>query len=246
MFRHLITLIVLLSVSISGFAADLDPAYQQFFKPGTIAVSSRGMPSKAKFDEKQFEYRDGRFFIPLKEDVSLDLRAILPLGKTLGSAFSAVVGEFKKEAETSDYHAISWRIWRSHDEQGIELVSASAPWPVNLADIPAFAKPVAAHTDMLSEESMAWNSAALSWSRCFVNDLKPVLKTAKPGHRLYILMTVGFETKDVASKTIMIHSDPLAAATIEFVAPDGAASSPVSAPTSDPASSPVTPAAGGN
>ena len=211
-----IVLSLFLSLSISGFAVDLDPAYLDFFKPGTIAVSSRGMPAKGAFDAKLFEYRDGRFVLPLSQDLTIDLRALLPAGQTLGKAYAATVARFAAEVSSSTRDIIIWRAWRSHDEAGRELTTASAPWPMALGEVPAFADPVVTHTAALTQDSLGWNSAALSWNGCFVDDLQPTLKAAKAGQRLYLLMTVGFETSGADGKTRIIHSEPLAAATIEW------------------------------
>ena len=214
--RVLIALFFFLSLSLSGFAAELDPAYLDFFKPGTIAVSSRGMPAKAAFDAKLYEFRDGRFHLPLTPALTIDLRALLPAGQTLGKAYGATVARFATEVSSSTRDVIIWRVWRSHDESGLELTTASAPWPLSLSEIPAFAEPVVTHTAALTQDSLGWNSAALSWNGCFVDDLQPTLKAAKVGQRLYLLMTVGFETSGADGKTRIIHSEPLAAATIEW------------------------------
>jgi hypothetical protein len=224
----LIPLFVLLAPR-PALAETLAPGYVKALGYSSIAASAVGYPEFGKYDPAQFQYRNGKFFI--EAGSTLDLRAILPMGMTIGNALTKVKQERGANLKHHQEDFMSFRIWASHDG-GMDLVGNNR-WPQKLDDVPIW-EPVTNTTFAITAESGNWPSAGAGW-----DDLKgdmSILNRAKVGHKFYVVFSVGYRYKtpggeienkwdDVLHKFVPVKSTgmlgfvygaPLAACTIEI------------------------------
>lgn len=225
-------LMVLLS-AVSVFAQDdLDPAYAKTFGDSVVMVAQTGFPGRAKCDVSQFDFRDGKFFIPAGPTAELNVRAILPKGVTLGSALEKV----KKEQATNLEHRTEdlcvYKVWSSYDS-GSPIPDIK--WPANLKETPKWASSQDGVTS-LDPEVYSWVAPGAKYEGDFKSAFWSLMATSQPGQKLYITFHVGFEYKtpagaveskwndvlrtweNVVSNGLIGYalSEPLAAATVEF------------------------------
>lgn len=164
--------------------------YIQTFGYGSICASFNGYPQKEKYDASQFEYKAGKFYI--KQGGRLDLRSILPQGRTYGDLLS----DFKRQNSAKYTDVISegqyWIVYMDHITGGIQTHWGT--WPTD-------------PNDMIKEEGMVfpqtldggaleWNTSGLMWDQAD-NMLKVNVGTwldyAQSGWQMYIVNTVGWD-----------------------------------------------------
>ena len=185
-----ITLKLILVLTFLSFSfVDLDPGYIKAFGYGSICVSIKGYPEKDKYDASQYDYKDGKFYV--KVNGRVDLRAILPEGKTYGDLLSA----FKKQnsALYKDVVADSKyiKIFSTHMVGGIQTEHSS--WPSNPSDLVNMDAQFFLEFST-SPEFLTWNTSGNKWDdpETKLQSLSNWLEYAKPGWQLYILETVGW------------------------------------------------------
>jgi|WetSurMetagenome_2_1015567.scaffolds.fasta_scaffold127215_1 hypothetical protein len=182
--------VLLLLIFLSFSFVDLDPSYIKAFGYGSICVSIKGYPEKDKYDASQFDYRDGKFYV--KANGRVDLRTILPEGKTYGDLYSSFRNSnsaMHKNVVADEQKII--KVFTSHDISGMQF--QFDPWPSNPNEL------VNSDGKMLNfsntAESFGWNTAGVKWddqSSYLQATVGSWLEFAKPGWQMYILETVGW------------------------------------------------------
>ena len=181
---------ILLLTFLSFSFVDLDPAYIKAFGYGTICVSTKGYPEKDKYDASKFDYKYGKFYV--SKGGRIDLRAILPEGKTYGDFLSAFKKSnsamYKDVVEEMQYI----KVFTSHLVGGIQAHFGS--WPSDPSEL--------VNTDATyflnfttSPESLSWNTSGIKWDDTKTGLQLTVgnwLEYAQPGWQMYILETVGW------------------------------------------------------
>lgn len=233
--RKFLILFIMVMLSTAGaFAqAELDPAYVKTFGNGIVLVSQSGFPLMAKYDKAQFDYRDGKFFIPSGPEAELQVRAILFKGMTLGEELKKLK---KEQAENLKYHQkdyCAFKVWSTHDEGGNALENVK--WPASIKDEPQWAEPKVGFSD-LSEEVYGWFAPGVKYEGDFRSSFWSIMPASAPGQKLYITFHVCFEYQvpggQVESKWNSVlerfenvtsngmigyaYSAPLAVSTVEF------------------------------
>ena len=182
-------LLILFCLSFSF--VDLDPMYIEKFGYGSICASNNGYPEKDKYVASQYDFKDGKFFV--KREGRLDLRAILPQGKTYGD----LLNEFKSQ-NSSKYTDVIYeaQFWIAHVDHltygGIQTHWGA--WPTDPGEM--VKEQGMTFTTSLTGEVLDWNTAGLKWDQMennFQSTVGTWLDFAEPGWQIYILHTVGWE-----------------------------------------------------
>jgi len=225
-------LALFLSASAVSAQSDLDPAYAKTFGNGLVLVAQTGFPAKAQFDPAQFDYRDGKFFIPAGPTAEFNVRTLLPNGLTLGAALEKLK---KEQAGNLKHHKADycvWKVWSSH-EGGTPR--ANITWPASLKDEPKWASPLEGFTS-LDPEVYDWTAPGAKYEGDFRSAFWSMMAASKPGEKLYVSFHVCYEYEvpggqveskwnsdknkfeDVVSNGMIgyAYSEPLAASTVEF------------------------------
>lgn len=232
--RLLIGFFALLAFAGTAFAAELDEAYIKAFGRGTIMVAQTGFPAKLQYDPSMFDYKDGVFRIPAGDAASLNVRAILPAGITLGQALEKLK---KERGENLNYHRrdfCAYRVWSSHDGD-TNLVNEKHPWPKKLGDVPTWASPKVGMTELTSDV-YDWTAPGAVYEGDFAIEFLGWLNNIKAGAKLYISFHVCYEYQTPGGATESkwnsvlgrfeqvisngelgyVYSDPLCAVTVEL------------------------------
>ena len=182
--------VILILIFLSFSFVDLDPGYIKAFGYGSICVSVKGYPEKDKYDASQFDFSNGKFYV--KSGGRLDLRTILPEGKTYGDLYNA----FRNSNSAMHKNVIAdeqkyIKIFTSHDVSGIQF--QFEPWPADPNEL------VNSDGKMLNfsnnAESFSWNTSGVKWDdkeTYLESTVSSWLDYAKPGWQMYILETVGW------------------------------------------------------
>jgi len=234
--------LLLVVTSATAVAAELDPAYIKTFGQPAISASISGFPALAGYKADQFDYRDGVFYTPGGEDMTLDLRAVMAPGMTIAKALAKTKKDRGKNLKFHKGDFLAFRIWISHDQTNRKLVTDERPWPKKLSDIPIFDSPKVSFRTPIGQAQADWVGAVYAWQDLKVDALE--LKRALKGTRFYVTFHIGFEYKtpggqiehkwnDVLKrweprKSLGLvgfeYGDPLAACTIEVAGLQGDAS----------------------
>lgn len=184
------SLMLIFVLSFVGFVSDdLDTGYAKTFGWGSICVSHSGYPSWGKFDESQFDFRDGKFYV--NAGGTINLRAICPKGKTYGDLlkqYNQKHPEFSKKTEELIY----WKIYSNYTFAGHKLFDK---WPSNPEEMLRQNEPLCYMKFSAETGVKDWNSSGVDFndnSNDMKTDVGNWLNNAKPGWQLYILHTVGF------------------------------------------------------
>lgn len=179
----------------SGFSQSLDPAYTQTFGYGIVLPSFDGFPQFVKYDAAQFNYKNGKFMFPVGEETTMDLRAILPQGTTVGSFITKLEKERPQNLNSKTNEFMVWTIWCWHPEINGQPTDASK-WPKTKTDIPLWAAPCAELMQSYDETVASRNTTGLDWSpegsnlKFFIGS---DLQSAVPGDKFYITFRVAYE-----------------------------------------------------
>lgn len=181
---------LLVSFCFSFSFVDLDPKYIDAFGYGSICASYNGYPEKDKYDASQYDFKNGKFYV--KKEGRLDLRSILPQGKTYGD----LLNEFKSQnsAKYKDiiYEGQFWLVYIDHLTYG-GIQTHWGAWPTNPADI--IKEEGMTFSQSLDGGAIDWNTAGLKWDQTDNNFQATVgswLDFATPGWQMYIINTVGW------------------------------------------------------
>jgi hypothetical protein len=184
------TFLVLFTLSFSF--VDLDPAYIEKFGYGALCVSFKGFPEKDKFDASQYDFRNGKFYV--NKGGRIDIRAILPQGKTYGD----LLNEYKKQNSAMYKDIIFdgnfWLTYPNYITGGIQVYWGD--WPANPSEILKEKGEERAFVTSIDAEIMGWNTSGLKWEQTENNLQSTVgtwLENAEPGWQMYIINTVGWE-----------------------------------------------------
>lgn len=233
--RKLGLLVLMMALSVvSVFAQDdLDAAYMKTFGNGIILVSDKGIPPRAKCDPAQFDLRDGKFFLSAGPEASINFRALLPAGTSLGAELEKVKKAQEANLQYRKEDLCVYKVWSTHDLGGTP--HDNVKWPTSLKETPKWASSTDAYTS-LDSEVYSWVAPGASWDGDFRASLVSILSNSKPGQKLYITFHVGFEYQtpagqveskwndvlqkweNVTSNGLLGYalSEPLAASTVEF------------------------------
>jgi hypothetical protein len=192
--KALLCLIFLVAVLRPVYALDEpNAAYMKAFGYGSLIASGGGWLDYGSYDPSKVDFKNGIFFLKSGPDSTLNLRAILPQGKTYGQYLA---GFKKSNASLLKNHKrdiIVWRIWWSHDYSGKPLLEK---WPAKNT-VPD-STPNITYYPNLTDEAKSWTGSGYAWNSGDDDlraDLITWLKDAKPGYKLYIVNTIGFERK---------------------------------------------------
>ena len=238
--RMIITALII--AASAAYADDPAPEYTVHFGYGSIVVSGSGYPLINKFNRTQFEYDVVKkvFYIKHGDDMSINMRQILPKGFTLQKCLDSVAQVKGQNLKYRSADVQVWSIWASHDRNGAALEDAVRPWPSRPGDIPLW-DPI---VDCVWEQQARYGSDSTSgfrWDALGTDPprqqkLKSYLRDLRPGHRLYVIFRVGYayevpagqmeERWDLRQKKWVrrvstgaigyMLSDPLGACTIEL------------------------------
>lgn len=193
------TLMIIVLVLVSGLwliGQTLDPAYTKKFGYGVILASGKGFPAFTKYDETQFNYKDGKFFLEPGEATTIDLRAILPQGTTMGALMNKLKAERGKNLSHKTNEFFVWEIWCSHDG-GTDQITGNYKWPTTKKEVPAWASScTAVYQKYNVAENSSWNTAGLKWDSDGGNlqfEFGTHLRMSKPGYKYYIMLRMAYE-----------------------------------------------------
>jgi hypothetical protein len=236
--KTLSTIILVLVSGLMLFGQTLDPAYTQKFGYGIILASAKGFPVFTKYDETQFNFKEGKFFLEPGEASTIDLRAILPQGTTMGSYMTKLKAERGNNLSHKTNEFYVWEIWCSHDGD-VDQVTGNYTWPASAKDIPAWGSPCAEVYQTYTAEVSSWASTGLTWDYNGGNlqfQFGTYLHMAKPGYKYYITLRMAYEYsvpggqneskwnsvlnrfENVVSEGGVgyVYSDPIASCTVEI------------------------------
>jgi len=193
------TLTTILWVLVSGLwlmGQTLDPMYTKKFGYGVILASGKGFPAFTKYDETQFNYKDDKFFLEPGEATTIDLRAILPQGATMGSLMTKLKSERGKNLTHKTNEFFVWEIWCSHDGE-TNQVTGNYKWPTTKKDVPAWGSScTSVYQKYNVAENSSWNTAGLKWGSDGGNlqfEFGTHLRMAKPGYKYYFMLRMAYE-----------------------------------------------------
>jgi len=193
------TLVTIIFVVVSGLwlmGQSLDPTYTKEFGYGVIIASGKGFPALTKCDVAQFNYKDGKFFLEPGETSTIDLRAILPQGTTMGSIMTKLKSERGKNLPHKTNEFFVWEIWCSHDGETNQITDRYK-WPATKKDIPAWGAPCAAvYQNYKVAENSTWTTSGLKWDSDGGNlqfQFGTYLHKGKPGYKYYIMLRMAYE-----------------------------------------------------
>ncbi len=180
--------LALLFLSLSY--VDLDPGYIKAFGYGSICASINGYPEKDKYNASQYDFRGGKFYV--KSGGRIDLRTILPEGKTYGDLYKA----FKSSNSANHKNVVAdeqkyIKIFISHDVSGIQFQFGS--WPSDPNEMVNSDGKILNFSN--TAESFGWNTSGVKWddqSTYLQSTVSMWLDYAQPGWSMYILETVGW------------------------------------------------------
>jgi hypothetical protein len=206
---------------ISSTVSDLDPKYIEKFGYNSICASGKGYPKIDKYDESQFDFRNGKFYI--EKNTQLNLRAILPEGKKYWDLFTDFVSRAPDYKEDEALEKIIWRVFSSHDNSGNKIFSTWPPPNSELLKVLSYKtsdKELAFVTTDMSlrqPEVRQWTTSGMSWSN--QSELEMLignwLSAAKPGYQLYIVHTVGYLEAHKTTNNYIVD-DPIITAIVEI------------------------------
>lgn len=206
-------------LSIASVTDDPDSRYIQKFGYGSICVSDKGYPKIDAFDESQFDYRNGKFYIDKKS--ALNLRAILPEGKRYLDLLNDFISRCPDYKEDGAYEKIVWRIFASHDAKGNKIYEnfppANSDMPKTLAYKTSDKELAFVTVDMSLKqpEVREWTSSGIPYANSELVMLAGNwLNSAKTGWQLYIVHTVGYLENTSVSNNYIVD-DPIITAIVE-------------------------------
>jgi hypothetical protein len=216
----IISISVVTFLSVSSVTSDLDPQYISKFGYGSICVSDKGYPAIGKFDASQFDFRNGKFYIDKKS--SLNLRAILPEGKTYLDLLNDFISRTPEYSADNATEKIVWRVFASHDLNGNKVYANFPPSNSEMLKELAYKTSdkelafVTVDMSLRQPEVRDWETSGIPYAN---SELVPLignwLNAAKSGWQLYIVHTVGYLQEHQATSNYIVD-DPIITATVEI------------------------------
>ena len=214
------TISVVSFLSYASVTSDLDPQYISKFGYGSICASDKGYPAINKFDESQFDFRNGKFYIDKKS--SLNLRAILPEGKRYLDLLNDFTSRSPGYSEDNALEKIVWRVFASQDVKGNKIYTNFPPSNSEMLKELAYKTSdkelafVTVDMSLRQPEVREWETSGIPYAN---SELVPLignwLNVAKPGWQLYIVHTVGYlQVHQVTNNYIV--DDPIVTAIVEI------------------------------
>lgn len=220
--RNAVLIFVVSVVTFFSFASvtsDLDPQYIQKFGYGSICVSDKGYPKIEKFDDSQFDFRGGKFYIDKK--TSLNLRAILPEGKKYQDFLSDFISRCPAYKEDNAIEKIVWRVFASHDVKGNKIYESFPPANSDMLKELAYKTSdkelafITVDMSLRQPEVRQWETSGIPYAN---SELVPLvgnwLNQAKSGWQLYIVHTVGYLQAHESTNNYIVD-DPIISAIVE-------------------------------
>jgi hypothetical protein len=216
----LILVSVVIFFSFTKVTSDLDPQYIQKFGYGSICVSDKGYPKVDKYDESQFDFKNGKFYIDKKS--SLNLRAILPEGKKYQDFLSDFISRRPDYKEEDAAEKIIWRVFASHDVKGNKIYASFPPANSEMLNELAYMTSekelafVTVDMSLRQPEVRQWETSGVPYgSSDLVGPVENWLNLAKSGWQLYIVHTVGYLQNHQATNNYIVD-DPIITAIVEI------------------------------
>lgn len=190
-------MLVLLLGLVAGaaFAQNLDPAYLKTYGSGVILASEKDYPPFDKCDPTLVDFKNGTSYIPVGSS-KLDIRVIWPEKQDASKMMAKLKKERPQYVKYQDgYDQVFFEFWVSHTESGTPVPGASK-WPSKVSVRPKEAPKHEANLalpDNPVSTGIKWtdlSSGFYSW-----------LPAAKPGWKIYVLASVGFQYIVGAGKT---------------------------------------------
>ncbi|RPI16136.1 MAG: hypothetical protein EHM58_12515 [Ignavibacteriae bacterium] len=203
---------------IQYFIVDLDPGYISTFGYGSLCVSDKGYPAKDKYDASQFDFKNGKFYIDGKK-YALNVRAILPEGKTYRMLLNEFVAKRPDYADDDAEEKMIWRVFVSHNKKGEKNYSS---FPLSNSEIVNELSYATSEKELafiplnlqLWEEHADWNSSGIKHSD-FQSLVDDWMFDAKPGWQMYIVHTVGYYERHRGNDRCFVE-DPIMTALVEM------------------------------
>jgi len=170
---------------------DIDPAYIDKFGYGTLCASFKGYPEKDKYDASQYDFKDGKFYV--KKGGRIDLRSILPQGKTYGDLYNQFKSQNSVKYTDVIYEGQFWVVYIDHLTYG-GIQTHWGAWPTDPSEM--LKEEGMTFPQGLDGEALEWNTSGLKWDQMennFQSSVGTWLEFAKPGWQMYIINTVGWE-----------------------------------------------------
>lgn len=221
--RNAVLIFIVSIVTFFSFASvtsDLDPQYIQKFGYGSICVSDKGYPKIDKFDDSQFNFKNGKFYIDKK--TALNLRAILPEGKRYLDLLNDFISRRPDYSEDNATEKIIWRVFASHDVKGNKIYSSFPPANSEMLNELAYSTSekelafVTVDMSLRQPEVREWTTSGIPYAN---SELVPLvgnwLNQAKSGWQLYIVHTVGYLQAHQSTNNYIVD-DPIVSAIVEI------------------------------
>lgn len=186
-----ILLLIVFAASFIAFSLeDIDQGYINAFGWGSICVSKAGYPQKTFYNESQFEFREGKFFVD--QGGTINLRAICPKGKKYNDLLTQFNNKHKEFSKMTE-EIVCWKIYSTHDFVGNKLYDK---WPSDPEVMLHNNNPLCFMTFNTTSGIRDWNTSGVDWNDNENNDMQRDvgnwLSAAQSGWQLYIFHTVGF------------------------------------------------------
>lgn len=187
----LILLLIVFAASFIAFTlSEIDQGYINAFGWGSICVSKAGYPQKTFYDESQFEFREGKFFVD--PGGTINLRAMCPQGKKYNDLLTQFNNKHKEFGKMTE-EFVCWKIYSSHDFVGNVLYEK---WPSDPEVMLHNNNPLCFMTFNTTSGIRDWNTSGVDWNDTENNDMQRDvgnwLSAAKSGWQLYVFHSVGF------------------------------------------------------
>jgi hypothetical protein len=221
--RNAVLIFIVSIVTFFSFASvtsDLDPQYIQKFGYGSICVSDKGYPKIDKFDDSQFNFKNGKFYIDKK--TALNLRAILPEGKRYLDLLNDFISRRPDYSEDNATEKIIWRVFASHDVKGNKIYASFPPANSDMLNELAYSTSekelafVTVDMSLRQPEVREWTTSGIPYAN---SELVPLvgnwLNQAKSGWQLYIVHTVGYLQAHQSTNNYIVD-DPIVSAIVEI------------------------------
>ncbi len=190
-------------------------------KGGMMWATNAGYPPVGEFKKEMFDLRKGVFYVEGGFGKPLFLRAINQGLKTFQHFLGVVRKKNASVAAHFEFPETCWFAWVSHDEDGKKLIDAP---PAKVSDFKQAQQANRLEYCANVESGVEWIGAGLMWEK-FDTDFKTWLSKAKPGHKAWTFLTVGYRRKMPEAKrfedgrwhvptTDVLHDTPLATGTI--------------------------------
>lgn len=194
--KKLVVLLLLLGVSAGmAFAGEFDPAYAKLYGDGVILASAKDYPPFDKCDPSLVEFKKPTSFLPVGT-TKFDIRVIWPKSQDSAKMVAKLKADRPQNLKYQDGDdQVFFEFWVSHDESGAPVPEA-ANWPTTVSQRPK-GNPQHEANLPLPENPV---TTGIKWMD-LSSGLYSWLPAAKPGWKIYVAASVGFQYKVGAGET---------------------------------------------